>query len=292
MRILISGSHGLIGQALCQAFKRNSHEILSLGRHGTDLTWKDLSAGVLRSNLNGVEAIIHLAGENIAARRWSSMQKQKILSSRIELTKLLSERASQSKTPPALFISASAVGFYGDRADEWLSEDSLSGTGFLSDVCRQWEESACAARDSRTRVIHLRLGMVLSQHGGGFPKLLTPFRWGVGGRIGTGRQYISWIMLEDVVRAVEFMFTTPSISGPVNVAAPHPCQNRELTQCLANRLHRPALFPVPSLILRLMLGEMADELLLASTRAHPSKLLGAGFEFMFPKLDDALAALL
>ncbi len=292
MRILISGSHGLIGKALCQAFKTIPHEILSLGRHGTDLTWNDLRGGDSGSVLNGVQAIIHLAGENIAGRRWSSKQKQRILSSRIELTRLLSERAGQSKPPAALFISASAVGFYGDRADEWLSEESTSGKGFLSEVCRQWEESAFASQGSGTRVIHLRLGMVLSNGGGAFPKLLTPFRWGVGGRIGSGRQYISWIMLEDVIRAIEFLFGTPSISGPVNLASPNPCQNHELSQGLANRLHRPALFPVPALILRLMFGEMADELLLSSSRVHPSKLLSAGFKFKFPGLDDALASLI
>jgi uncharacterized protein (TIGR01777 family) len=292
MKILISGSHGLIGKALCLAFQRNSHEVLSLGRYGTDLTWKDLSTDTSGSNLNGVQAIIHLAGENIAARRWTCAQKQRILSSRIELTRLLSERAGKAMPPPALFISASAVGFYGDRADEWLSEESLPGDGFLSDVCRQWEESAFAFQQSGTRVIHLRLGMVLSKFGGAFPKLLTPFRWRIGGRIGSGKQYISWIMLEDVVRAVDFLFKTTSISGPVNVVSPYPCQNQELTRGLSTRLHRPALFPLPAMVLRLLLGRMADELLLASSRVQPSKLISAGFQFDFPGLDDALDALI
>ncbi len=270
----------------------NSHEILSLGRSRTDLTWKDLSRDISGSALKGIQAIVHLAGESIAATRWSPRQKEKILSSRIDLTRLLSEKAGGSKPPPALFISASAVGFYGDRADEWLSEESTSGNGFLPEVCRQWEESAYSGRDSGTRVIHLRLGMVLSKQGGAFPKLLTPFRWGVGGRLGSGKQYISWIMLEDVVRAIEFVFTTPSISGPVNLASPHPCQNDELSRCLARRLRRPGRFSVPAMILRLVLGEMADELLLASTRVHPLKLLAAGFEFKYPRLDDALASLI
>jgi uncharacterized protein (TIGR01777 family) len=288
MRVLISGVNGLIGNSLRQSLQKDSYEVLSLGRNNSDLTWKELDQDISGSRLNGIPIIIHLAGEKIAAHRWSPALKEKIRSSRIELTKLLCEKSAQNVPCTSLLISASAIGFYGNRGEERLTEESRPGEGFLSRICQEWEAATKPALDSGIRVVQLRLGMVLSKEGGAFPKMVAPFRWGIGGRLGGGRQYVSWIMLEDVVRGIEFIINHASISGPVNLVSPLPLRNGEMSHLLAKRLHRPSLLPIPSFMLRLFLGELAEELLLSSARVHPAKLLQAGFEFKFPRLEEAL----
>jgi uncharacterized protein len=292
MKVLISGSNGLIGQELLPALRNQSHEVITLGRHKANLLWDDLRGDSPPDRLLGLETIIHLAGENIASKRWTAAQKERILKSRIESTRFLRQYAARHLPSLSCFISASAIGYYGNRGDELLIEESGPGQGFLAQVCREWEKAAEPVHEAPLRTVQLRLGTVLSTRGGALKRLLPPFRWGLGGRLGPGTQYFSWISIEDVVRAILFILKTPSLTGPVNFSSPIPVTNAELTKLLGKALKRPTFFPVPSFMLNLLLGEMGQQLLLSSTRVYPQKLLQAGFEFRNPELLATLCALI
>ena len=235
---------------------------------------------------------MHLAGENIAVRRWTPAQKARIRDSRVQGTRLLAQSLARLQQPPTVMVCASAIGFYGDRGEELLTEGSAPGSGFLTDTCRAWEAAAQPASEKDIRVVNLRLGVVLSPGGGALAKMLLPFRLGVGGKIGSGRQYMSWIEIDDVVGVIHYALTTDELRGPVNAVAPNPVTNREFTKTLGRVLSRPTIFPMPAFAARLAFGEMADELLLASTRVKPARLQNSGYYFRHPRLEDALRHLL
>lgn len=290
--VAVSGASGLIGAALVADLERSGVTVLRLSRQSTpdasSVAW-DPARGLLQSErVEGVGAVVHLAGESIGNSRWTAEKKRRIRDSRVEGTRQLCRSLTALNSPPRVLVCASAIGFYGDRGDELLDESSPPGTGFLPEVCREWEEAAQTAADAGTRVVQTRFGVVLSRHGGALQKMLPPFRLGAGGRIGSGRQYWSWVALPDVVGAVRHAIDVASLSGPLNVVAPHPVTNAEFTKVLARLLHRPALFPVPAAAARLALGEMADDLLLASARVVPRKLESSGYTFRYPALEEAL----
>lgn len=292
MRILVSGSTGLIGSALVPALRSAGHDVSRLVRSEStkedEIFWKPSAGQIDGESLAGFDAVVHLAGENIGSGRWSEERKRRIRDSRVEGTRLLSEALAELQTPPGLLVSASAVGFYGDRGDEVLDEDSPPGTGFLADVCREWEAAADAARERGVRVVHTRFGVVLSREGGALAKMLMPFKLGLGGRVGSGKQYWSWVALDDLIGAVQHTIAHEELSGPVNVTAPNPVTNREFTKALGRVLGRPTVFPLPAAVARLALGEMADEMLLASTRAVPKRLSASGYRFQHAELEAAL----
>lgn len=292
MKILMSGATGLIGSALIEALGHDFQEIvqLSRSREGNGFVSWDPSEGKFNTGLvEGVDVVIHLAGESIAKGRWTEAKKARIRNSRVRGTQLLAQAIAQAKHPPRLMIAASAVGYYGDRADEWLSEQSGPGSGFLADICQAWERAATPAAQAGTRVVNLRIGAVLSVKGGALASMIAPFRLGIGGRVGAGNQYMSWIALEDVVGAVKHCIGLGFLSGPVNVGSPNPVTNLEFTKALGHALSRPTVFPLPGFAARLALGEMASELLLSSARMKPEKLLSSGYDFLYPELDSALA---
>jgi uncharacterized protein (TIGR01777 family) len=261
-----------------------------------EIPWDPASAPAIQHPelLEGVTAAIHLSGVNVSAHRWTPAYKKEIASSRIDSTRTLSTALANLRHPPATLLVASATGIYGNRGDEMLDESSAPGSGFLADLCRQWEAAAQPAIDAGIRVVHLRFGVVLGPRTtpGALAKLVPLFRLGLGGRLGAGTQWMSWISLPDVVSAVLFLLENPAISGPVNLTAPNPVTNAQFTRILARQLHRPASLPAPVPLLRLALGEIADEALLSSARAFPSRLSGAGFHFEHPTLDLALGAAL
>ena len=293
MRILISGSHGLIGSALVPALTGRGHRVSRLVRSTPtvdqdEIAW-DPSAGTIdRMRLDGIEAVVHLAGERIAGGRWTPGRKATIRDSRINGTHLLCNALARLARPPAVFVGASAIGYYGDRGDERLYEDSPPGSGFLAEVCQQWEAATSSAARAGLRVVNLRIGVVLSAAGGALKLMQRPFRLGLGGTLGNGRQYMSWIALDDVVGAIESALAADALRGPVNAVAPHPVTNRDFTKTLGRVLSRPTIVPVPAAALRLAFGEMADEALLASTRVEPAKLLRIGYRFQYPELEGAL----
>jgi len=296
MKILVSGSTGLVGSALVSALQSGGHEVLPLVRSSSSGTqsrtglvaWDPTAGQLSAANLEGIDAAVHLAGENIAARRWTPAQKTKIRESRVAGTQLLAETLAKLKTPPKTLVCASAIGFYGDRSDQRLNEDSPPGTGFLADTCREWEAAAKPAAGRGIRVVHLRTGIVLASHGGALAKMLTPFRLGIAGIIGSGRQYMSWISLDDLVAVISYALSNETLRGPVNAVAPNSVTNHEFTKTLGRVLRRPTLFPMPAFAARLAFGEMADGLLLASARVEPKRLLDSGFRFRFPELEAAL----
>jgi hypothetical protein len=295
VKVLVSGASGLIGRVLVRSLRSQGHQVRCLRRgraDGDDLAW-DPEAGALDPGaLEGLDAVVHLAGEHIAGGRWTRTRKARILSSRVQGTRLLSEKLAGLSHPPQVLVCASAVGYYGDRGAEELSEDSPPGRGFLAEVCRAWEGAADPARAAGIRAVHLRFGMVLSAQGGALPRMLPPFRLGLGGRLGSGVQWMSWIHLEDAVAAIGHVLERENLGGPFNAVSPSPCANAEFTRTLGRVLRRPALIPVPAWALRLALGEMARELLLSSARALPSRLLESGFRFEHPELEAALRHLL
>jgi uncharacterized protein (TIGR01777 family) len=300
MRILVSGASGLIGTALVERLRQSPHsaeppQILRLVRRpprAADEVFWDPAAGQLDpAALEGVEAAVHLAGENLAAGRWNAERKARIRESRVEGTRLLSRTLAQLSPLPRVLLSASAIGFYGDRGEEELHEGSAPGSGFLAEVCRAWETATEPAAAAGIRVATARFGVVLAQQGGALAQMLTPFRWGLGGPMGSGRQYVSWITLDDAVRAILFLLELEGVQGPVNVVAPEPVTNREMAKALGRALHRPAILPLPAFVLRLLFGELADEGLLASARVYPRRLTAAGFEFHDPAIGETMGRL-
>jgi len=292
MRILISGASGLIGRALAERLRSAGDTVQTLVRRRPDesageIAWNP-EAGVLdASRLDGLDAVVHLAGKPIDSR-WTEATKKAIRDSRVRGTKMLAEAVSQLPTRPKVFLSASAVGFYGSRGDEVLDETSGPGEGFLADVCRQWEEAAAAARGAGLRAVQLRSGLVLSRKGGMLARVLPPFKVGAGGVVGTGQQWISWISLADATAAIQYAIGAAKLSGPVNLTAPQPVCNAEFAHTLGKVLGRPTLVPLPAFAVKLLLGELADELLLAGQKVLPHKLLAAGFHFAHSDLESAL----
>jgi uncharacterized protein len=297
MRLLISGSSGLVGSALRPALVRGGHPIGRLLRSGAaagpdDRLWDPPAGRLDPAALQGVDAVVHLAGESIAAGRWTVARKERIRKSRVEGTQLLSRAIADATPRPAVLVSASAVGFYGDRDDEVLRETSPRGRGFLPAVCVAWESATERAEARGVRVVHLRFGVILAAGGGALARMLPPFRLGLGGPIGSGRQYMPWITLDDAVRVIQHVLTRDDLSGPVNAVAPTPVTNRDFTRALGRALGRPAFLPMPAFLARLAFGEMADALLLASARAVPERLRASGFAFRDPDLEPALRRLL
>jgi uncharacterized protein (TIGR01777 family) len=295
MRIVVTGASGLIGQALLPALRAAGHETLVLVRRSPnrgEARWDPATGTLAPADLGGIDAAINLAGENIATR-WTSRSKRGIRESRIRSTTLLATTMASLSPRPRVLISVSAVGFYGDRGDEVLTESSPPGQGFLPELAAEWEAAAQPARTTGIRVVNPRLGIVLGPHGGALGKMVLPFKLGLGGRMGSGDQWMSWITIDDVVAAFLYLLRTDSLDGPVNFTAPGAVRNRELASQLGHTLHRPALLPVPSAALYLLYGrEMPNEALLASTRVAPRKLLDTGFQFRFAELGPALAHVL
>lgn len=289
MRIAITGSTGMIGSQLLPVLTRAGHTAVRLVRRdpaGSDIRWDSAGAGVPPGALRGVDAVIHLAGENIGEGRWTESRKRQLLESRKVGTRLIAEAVARDQVP--VLVSASAIGFYGERGDETLTESSPPGSGFLPDVCLAWEGATEPASKAGARVAIVRTGLVLSTAGGVLQRMLTPFKLGVGGRLGSGQQWMSWISLADLLSAYQFV-TEGTLHGPVNAVAPGAVRNREFAEALGHALHRPTLLPVPRFGLELLFGQMADEAILASTHVLPTALEQAGFPFRHPRLVDALA---
>lgn len=296
MNILISGASGFVGSALVPALESAGHSVRRLVRQrpqagSPDVHWDPMGTFDPVGGIEGFDAVVHLAGESVAAR-WTRTRKTRILNSRKVGTLTLASAAARSKKPPKVVVSASAVGYYGNRGDEVLTEESTSGADFLADVARQWEAALAPATKAGIRTVMLRIGFVLSPRGGGLARMLPPFRMGLGGRLGSGRQWMSWISLPDVVGAIQHALAADSLWGPVNAVAPHPVTNAEFTRTLGRILGCPTIFPMPGFAARLAFGEMADALLLASQRVQPVKLQSSGFQFRHPELEGALRELL
>ena len=280
MKILLTGANGLVGSALLSELTAAGHSITRLSH---SQAWPELA---------GHDAVVHLAGDNITSGRWTPEKKARIRDSRVQLTQRLCEAVAQVTPPPRVVVCASAVGYYGNRGDEVLREESAPGAGFLAKVCSDWEAATKPAADAGIRVVNLRFGVVLSATGGALAKMLTPFKLGLGGVIGDGQQWMSWITLDDTVGVVSRALTDGTLRRPVNVVTPQPVTNREFVKTLGRVLHRPTLLPLPAFAARLALGEMADALLLSSQRVEPAKLIASGYHFRFPELDGALRHLL
>jgi uncharacterized protein (TIGR01777 family) len=294
MDVLISGAKGLIGSALILELEAGGHRVNRLTRTPRsegDIRW-DPEAGEVEGDLAGFDAVVHLAGESIAEGRWTTEKKRRILESRKKGTRLLAERVAGLPEPPPVMVSASAIGYYGDRGNELLTEESGPGTMFLSEVCQEWEAAAEPAREAGVRVVHPRFGIVLTTEGGALGTTLPIFKLGGGGRIGSGRQYWSWVSLDDVIGAIVHAINTDTLGGPVNVVAPDPQTNAEYTKVLGHVLGRPTFFAVPASAARVAIGGMADDLLLASARVEPAKLEETGYEYRHPELEGALRHLL
>jgi uncharacterized protein (TIGR01777 family) len=291
MKIAIAGASGLVGSALIPSLTQDGAAISRLVRstaRAGEIEWHPNQDQLDAKSLEGFDVIINLAGENIAGGRWTDEQKRKIRDSRVSGTYLLSEAIAKMNARPGAFICASATGIYGDRDDETLDEQSESGGGFLAGVCREWEKACEPAIKAGVRVVNLRLGPILAREGGMLAKLLTPFKMGMGGKVGSGRQYVSWVALDDVVSAIKLAINDQSVRGPVNIVSPNPVTNEEFTRTLGHLLNRPTALAIPAFAARLAFGEMADEMLLAGQKVLPKKLLSLGFEFKYPELETAL----
>ncbi|MFT7464773.1 MAG: hypothetical protein ACI9EF_003133 [Pseudohongiellaceae bacterium] len=295
MKVLVTGSGGLVGQALLKELRANGHDVTRLVRRAAvaadERSWDPLKGEIDQAAL-AVEGVVHLAGEGIAEGRWTEAKKKRIRDSRVDGTRLLCEAIARSPEAPRVLVAASAIGFYGDGGDSRLGESADSGTGFLPDVCREWEAATAAAGEAGTRIVNLRLGVILSPEGGALARMLTPFRLGVGGRLGDGQQWMSWVSLDDVIGAISHGLSADDLSGPVNGVAPHPVTNAEFTRTLGRVLSRPTVFPMPGFAARLAFGQMADDLLLASLRVEPKALMENGFQFQQPELETALRQML
>jgi uncharacterized protein len=293
MKILISGSHGLVGTALIKALETEGHEIFRLVRHypssEAEIEWSPDRYSIQLARIEGFDAVVNLAGESIAEGRWTDEKKRRIRESRVKGTKLLGDALANLTNRPSTFICASAIGYYGNRGDETLTESSAPGDDFLAEVCVEWEKATALATEKGIRVVNARFGVILDAHGGALAKMLPPFRMGIGGKIGSGKQWMSWIALEDVVGALKFVLANETLSGPVNFVAPNPVTNAEFTNTLGKALSRPTLFPIPAFGVRLLFGEMADALLLSSQRVEPQRLKATGYEFQYSQLQTVLS---
>ncbi len=296
-RIAVTGATGLVGAALVRALRDGGAAVAGIGRRPPapgrgDVEWDPERGRLDPGALAGVDAIVHLAGERIDGGRWTAARRARIRDSRVRGTRLVAETAARLAPPPRVLVAASAIGYYGDRGAEPLTEASPPGAGFLADVCRAWEAAAEPAVAAGIRVVSLRIGLVLAGHGGALPRIARVFRLGAGGVVGSGEQYVSWIALEDLVRAIACVLDTEALAGPVNAVAPRPVTNRELTRALGRVLGRPTPLPLPAWAVRALLGEMGERLLLDSARVLPRRLEAAGFRFRHPDLDGALRAAL
>jgi len=301
MKILVTGSTGLVGTALAGALARAGHTVCRLVRpesaarggtkDGIDVPWNP-ATGELGGAAVGADAVVNLAGASIAGGRWTAERKTLLRSSRMDTTRVLVAAIAKMNARPRVLVSASAIGYYGSRGDELLAEESAAGTAFLAGLAQEWEAEAVKAEALGIRVVRARIGIILARHGGALAKMMLPFKLGVGGRLGAGQQWMSWVTLEDVAGILRFALENGAVQGAVNVAAPGAVRNAEFTKELARALHRPALFPAPAFALRLALGEMADALLLSSQRVVPRKLQQLGYRFLHPDLAVALAAVL
>jgi uncharacterized protein len=301
MKILVTGSSGLVGTALVSALARAGHTVCRLVRprsagndgakEGFAVAWNPVT-GELGGAGVGADAVVNLAGASIAGGRWTAERKALLGTSRIDTTRTLVGALAKMNARPSVLVSASAIGIYGDRGDEALTEESKPGTGFLADLTKEWEAEALKAEALGIRVVLARFGIILAREGGALAKMLTPFKLGAGGRLGSGKQWMSWATLEDVVAILKFAIENATVRGAINVVSPQPLQNAEFTKVLARAMHRPALFPAPALVLRLALGEMADALLLSSQRVAPQALEKLGYRFLHADLASAMAAVL
>jgi hypothetical protein len=293
-RIAISGASGLVGGLLGSALAADGHRVLRLVRGSAregEIAWDPAQGRLDPAALAGLDAFVHLSGEPVAGVRWTAARKREIVASRVASTRLVAETLARLSPRPAL-LCASAIGYYGDRGGEWLEETSPAGQGFLAEVCAQWERACDPAREAGARVVNLRLGVALEPGGGALAPLALQHRLGLGGRVGPGTQWVSWISGRDVCAAVRHILVSPALLGPVNLVAPGPVTNAELSAALARVLRRPAFLPVPAALVRLALGEAADGMLLASQRVRPAKLAASGFQFQDPELEPALRRML
>jgi hypothetical protein len=286
MKILIAGGTGFLGRPLAAALAAEGHAVVVRGR-GSAGSPQAVSA----ADVDGAGAVVNLAGESIAAKRWTAAQKQRILDSRVQTTRSLVTAIQGAAAPPPVFVSGSAVGYYGPLGDAAVTEDAPAGSDFLAGVCVQWEHEALLAASDRTRVVCVRTGIVLEKDGGALPQMLPPFKFGAGGPVGSGRQYWPWIHRDDWIALVRWAITTPTVNGAINATAPTPVTNREFARALGRAMHRPAFMPAPGFALRLLLGEMADGLLLSGQRAMPAKAMRLGFQFRYSTVDSALEAI-
>ena len=288
--VAIAGASGFLGRAFAQYLTTRGHAVRRIGRRssrGVDFHW-NLEAGQLDpAVLDGAHVVVNFTGENIA-QRWTRDHKQAILTSRVRSTEVLAKTMAAVRSPPRVFLSTSAIGIYGSRGDEVLDESSTPGRGFLADVVRQWEQAAVPARDAGVRLVHPRMGLVMHPDGGVLAKLIPIFNVGGGGRIGRGTQWMSWIAMHDALRALDFLMSTDSMVGPVNISSPNAVTNAQFSHTLGDVLHRPAIATVPEFAVKLMFGEMGEETLLSGQRVAPKSLLDAGFAFEYPALDAAL----
>jgi uncharacterized protein (TIGR01777 family) len=296
MKILIGGSHGLVGTALIKSLETEGHEIFRLVRHAptskTEVEWSPDRYSIALARIEGFDAVVNLAGESIAEGRWTDDKKRRIRESRVKGTKLLGDALANLAVPPKALVCASAIGYYGNRGDELLTETSAPGDDFLAKVCAEWEDATALATEKGIRVVNARFGVILDTNGGALKKMLPPFRMGVGGKIGSGKQWMSWIALDDVVGGIQFALANDSIKGPVNFVAPVPVTNAEFTKTLGKVLSRPTVLPIPAFAIKLLFGEMGEALLLGSQRVAPERLAAAGYKFGYPKLEQALVHIL
>ena len=297
MKILISGATGLVGTALTRTFRAEGHTVGHFVRPGAaalagDVAWDPATANVNLATMEGADAVIHLSGASIGDGRWTAARKAILRSSRIDSTRLMVDAMARLRQKPRVFLCASAIGFYGNRGDEILTDESERGIGYLPLLARDWEAEAMRAEVNGIRTVRMRFGVILSAEGGALPRMITPFKFGVGGKLGSGKQWMSWIALEDVVGVIRAMIADEQYRGVVNLVAPSPVRNEEFTRLLARMMHRPAILPAPAFALRLALGEMADALLLASQRVIPERLAAMGYAFRCGELESALQAIL
>lgn len=296
MRVLVSGASGLVGSALVKALVERGDQVLRLVRRAPrgqdEVEWSVPQRTIDRERLHEIDAVVHLAGESVFSPRWTAAKKRRIRDSRVVGTRLLAETLASLDAKPRRWVCASAIGFYGDRGNEWVTEASGSGAGFLAETCVEWEAAAEPGRKAGISTCHARLGVVLSLDGGALATMLPVFRLGFGGRLGSGEQFMSWIHVRDVVRGFLALLDSESVDGPANLVAPHPVTNRVFSEQLGLAIRRPAVMPLPATVLRTVGGEMAREVLLASVRARPVRLQEVGFEFAFPELAPALRDLL
>jgi uncharacterized protein len=301
MKILITGATGFVGTALCRDLQSAGHTVCRLVRLGTaaeqrrgadgfDVNWNPVT-GELGGAAVGADAVVNLAGASIAGGRWTTERKRLLLASRVDTTRALVQSLSRMAARPRVLVSASGIGYYGNCGDQVLTEESPLGRDFLSRLGQEWEAEAAKAEALGIRVVRARFGVILAKHGGALPRMVRPFLWGAGGKIASGEQWMSWVTLRDVVAILRFALESGAIRGPINVVSPQPVRNAEFTKVLAKTLHRPAIFPAPAFALRLLLGEMADELLLTSQRVIPAQLEKLGYRFLYPELAAALTSL-